>query len=143
MINKVILLGRLGSDPETRFLPSGDPLATFSVATSRSWKDKSGDKVEKTEWHRVTIFGKLAEIAGKYLKKGSLVYLEGRIETQKWQKDGVDQYSTGIVAETMKMLDGKPSEPGQAGSHQSNSGNGRQPALQADNFDDYNDNIPF
>ena len=110
MLNKVTLIGRLGKDPETKTLPSGDAVTNFSVATTEKWKDKqSGEAKETTEWHRISMFGKLAEIAGKYLKKGALVYLEGSIKTRKWtDKDGIEKYSTEIVAETMQMLGGKP-----------------------------------
>jgi single-strand DNA-binding protein len=109
-LNKVTLIGNLGKDPEIRYMPSGDAICNFSVATTEAWKDKAGEKQEKTEWHRISMFGKLAEIAGKYLKKGSTVYLEGRLQTRKWvNKDDVDQYTTEIIADTMKMLGGKPS----------------------------------
>jgi len=108
MLNKVILIGNLGTDVETKYMPNGTAVATISLATSRSWVDKqSGERKDDVEWHRVTMFGKLAEIAGQYLKKGSKVYIEGRIKTTKWQKDGVDQYSTDIISDVMKMLDSK------------------------------------
>ena len=105
-VNKVILIGNLGRDPETRYLPSGDAVTNISVATSEKWKDKSGEQQEHTEWHRIAFFGKLAEIAGEYLKKGSPVYVEGRIRTRKWQdkESGQDKYSTEIVADRMQML---------------------------------------
>ncbi|MDP2828124.1 MAG: single-stranded DNA-binding protein [Sulfuricellaceae bacterium] len=104
-VNKVIIVGNLGKDPEMRYMPSGDALCNFNVATTDSWKDKSGEKQEKTEWHRISMFGKLAEIAGQYLKKGSQVYIEGRLQTRKWtNKEGQDQYTTEIVANEMKML---------------------------------------
>jgi single-strand DNA-binding protein len=105
-INKVILIGNLGKDPEVRYSPNGQAVANITLATSESWKDKTtGDKQEKTEWHRVVFFGKLAEIAGEYLKKGSQVYVEGRLQTRKWQdKDGADRYTTEIVANEMQML---------------------------------------
>lgn len=105
-INKVILVGNLGRDPEVRYSPNGSAVANVTLATSESWKDKnSGEKVEKTEWHRVVFFGRLAEIAGEYLKKGSQVYVEGRLQTRKWQdKDGHDRYTTEIVANEMQML---------------------------------------
>mgnify|MGYP000022800232 CR=1 FL=1 len=121
-VNKVIILGNLGKDPEVRFMPSGGAVANLTVATSDSWKDKqTGEQKEKTEWHRVAIFGKLAEIAGEYLKKGSKVYLEGSLQTRKWQnQQGQDQYSTEVVVQgfngVMQMLDGKPS--GQSGGFQ-------------------------
>jgi single-strand DNA-binding protein len=108
-INKAIILGNLGKDPEIRYASNGNAIANFSIATSESWKDKnSGEKVEKTEWHRISAFGKLAEIIGEYLKKGSQVYIEGRLQTRKWQdKDGQDKYTTEIVASDMQMLGGR------------------------------------
>ena len=112
-INKVIIVGNLGQDPEVKFMPSGEAVANISVATSESWKDKqTGEQKEKTEWHRVSMFGKLAEIAGEYLKKGSKVYIEGKLQTRKWtNQQGQDQYTTEIVLQgfngVMQMLDGK------------------------------------
>ena len=104
-VNKVILIGNLGADPETRSLPSGDAVTNIRIATTETWKDKGGEKQEHTEWHRIAFFGKQAEIAGEYLKKGSPVYVEGRIRTRKWQdKDGQDRYSTEIVADRMQLL---------------------------------------
>jgi single-strand DNA-binding protein len=105
-VNKVILVGNLGKDPETRYAPSGDAICNITLATTDSWKDKSsGEKKEQTEWHRVVFFGKLAEIAGQYLKKGSQVYVEGSLRTRKWQdKDGQDRYTTEIRADQMQML---------------------------------------
>lgn len=107
-VNKVILVGNLGADPETKYLPSGDAVTNIRIATTETWKDKSGEKQEATEWHRVGFFGKLAEVAGQYLKKGSSVYVEGRIKTRKWQdKEGQDKYSTEIVADRLQMLGSK------------------------------------
>lgn len=108
-INKVIIIGNLGRDPEVRYAPSGAAMCNVSVATTRNWKDKtSGDKVEETEWHRVVFYDRLAEIAGEYLKKGSPVYVEGRLKTRKWQdKDGKDTYTTEIVADQMQLLGGR------------------------------------
>ena len=108
-INKVILIGNLGKDPELKFLQSGQPVANFSIATSEKWKDKStGETKEQTEWHNIIMFGKLAEIAGQYLKKGSSVFIEGRLQTRKWQdKNGQDRYTTEIIANEMKMLGGR------------------------------------
>ena len=105
-VNKVIIIGHLGKDPETRFAPSGDAICNFTVATSEQWKDKAtGDKKEATEWHRISAFGKLAEICGQYLKKGSQVYVEGSLRTRKWQdKDGQDRYTTEIRSDAMRML---------------------------------------
>lgn len=138
-VNKVILVGNLGADPETKFMPSGDAVCNMSLATTDTWKDKtSGEKKEATEWHRVVLFRRLAEVAGQYLKKGSQVYIEGRIKTRKWQdKDGQDRYTTEIEAEEMKMLGSKrdaaePSEP----AHQ-------QTKQKSSNFDDMEDDIPF
>ena len=110
-VNKVILVGNLGADPETRYMPNGDAVANIRLATTESWKDKaSGEKREITEWHRVVFYRKLAEIAGQYLKKGSSVYIEGRIRTRKWQdKEGQERYTTEIEANEMQMLGGKPS----------------------------------
>ena len=121
-INKVILVGNLGQDPEVKFMPSGEAVANISIATSESWKDKqTGEQKEKTEWHRVSMFGKLAEIAGEYLKKGSKVYIEGKLQTRKWtNQQGQDQYTTEIVLQgfngVMQMLDGK--QQGQAAPQQ-------------------------
>ena len=120
-VNKVTILGNLGKDPEVRFMPNGGAVANIAVATSETWKDKqTGEQKEKTEWHRVVMFGKLAEIAGEYLKKGSKVYLEGSLQTRKWtNQQGQDQYTTEIVLQgyngVMQMLDGKPSGQQQGG----------------------------
>ena len=109
-LNKVLIIGNLGRDPETRYMPSGDAMTTIAVATTETWKDKqTGEKKEATEWHRVTFFGKLAEIAGQYLKKGSQVYIEGSLRTREWtDKENVERYTTEIRADVMKMLGGKP-----------------------------------
>lgn len=115
-VNKVIILGNLGKDPEVRFMPNGGAVANLTLATSESWKDKhSGEQKEKTEWHRVVMFGKIAEIAGEYLTKGSKIYIEGALQTRKWtNQQGQDQYTTEIVVQgfngVMQMLDGKPAE---------------------------------
>lgn len=109
MLNKATLIGRLGKDPEVRTLESGVHVATFSVATTENWKDKDGNKKESTEWHNIVLWRGLAEIAAKYLHKGDLVYLEGKITTRKWEKDGVTRYTTEIVGDTMKMLSTKKS----------------------------------
>lgn len=104
-INKVILIGNLGRDPEVRYTPNGSAICNITIATSRSWKDKvSGDKVEETEWHRVVFYDRLAEIAGEYLKKGRQVYVEGRLKTRKWQKEGQDVYTTEVIADNMQLL---------------------------------------
>ena len=152
MYNKSQLIGRLGRDPEIRFTAEGKAIANLAIATTESWKDKSsGERKQRTEWHRVVRFGALAEIVQDHLKKGALVMLEGPIRTRKWQKDGVDQYTTEIHADTMKMLGGKSDNPSgsstapSAASAKSSSqaNNGSKPAYAA--FDDelYDDDIPF
>ena len=151
-VNKVILIGNLGADPETRYLPSGDAVANIRIATSEKWKDKSGEQQEHTEWHRIAFFGKLAEIAGEYLKKGSPVYIEGRIRTRKWQdKDGQDKYSTEIVADRMQMLGGRGggsggSEPMKREPAAAEAGGGGKPQQAKKGggaFDQMDDDIPF
>ena len=109
-VNKVILVGNLGKDPEIRYMPNGNAVANLTLATSESWKDKqTGDQQEKTEWHRIVMFRRLAEVAGEYLKKGSQVYIEGKLQTRKWQdKEGQDRYTTEIVADNMLLLGSKP-----------------------------------
>lgn len=115
-VNKVILIGTLGKDPEIRYTPSKDAVASFSIATSDSWKDKNGQKQERTEWHNIVMYRKLAEIAGEYLKKGRPVYIEGRLQTRKWQtKEGQDRYTTEIIADSMQMLGGRDRENDGAG----------------------------
>ena len=147
-INKVILIGNLGRDPETRYLPDGGAVTNVSVATTDVWKDKSGEKQERTEWHRVAFFGRLAEIAGEYLKKGSPVYIEGRLQTRKWQdKDGQDRYTTEIVANEMKMLGsrGGGSEPmARETPAAAAEGAGARPQTKKGGaFDQMDDDIPF
>jgi len=149
-INKVIIVGNLGQDPETRHMPSGGAVTNVSIATSETWKDKqTGDQKENTEWHRVVFFNRLAEIAGEYLKKGSKVYVEGRLQTRKWQgQDGQDRYTTEIVANEMQMLD---SRGGGGGGNYGGGSGAEQPAApqsegapaQPKNFDDFDDDIPF
>lgn len=140
-VNKVILVGNLGADPESRFSPSGDAICNISVATTESWKDKqTGEKKEATEWHRVGFYGKLAEIAGQYLKKGSQVYIEGSLRTRKWQdKTGQDRYTTEIRADEMKMLGGKPEGQQQVAPQRQAP---RQAPQQAGSMD-MDDDIPF
>ena len=145
-VNKVILVGNLGRDPEVRYMPDGGAITNISVATTDTWKDKAGEKQEKTEWHRVAFFGKLAEIAGEYLKKGSQVYLEGRLQTRKWQdKDGQDKYTTEIVADRMQMLGARSG--GGAGGDMPSGGSGggapQKPSGAGGKFDDFPDDIPF
>ena len=154
-VNKVIIVGNLGRDPETRYLPSGEAVTNISVATTETWKDKaSGEKKEATEWHRISFFGKLAEIAGEYLKKGSQVYVEGQLRTRKYQdkETGKDRYSTEIRADRMQMLGsragaGVPSDdaggdpaPRGAGASKPAAAAAKKPAGK---FDDMEDDIPF
>ena len=127
-VNKVIIVGKLGQDPEMKYMPNGNAVCNISVATSESWKDQSGQKQEKTEWHRIVIFRKLAEIAGEYLRKGSQVYLEGKLQTRKWQdQSGQDRYTTEIVADNMQMLGGNQSQ----GQQQPQQGYNQAPQQQA------------
>jgi single-strand DNA-binding protein len=151
-VNKVILVGNLGRDPETRYNPEGGAITNVSIATTDTWKDKaSGEKQERTEWHRVVFFSRLAEIAGEYLKKGSQVYIEGSLRTRKWtDKEGVEKYSTEIIADKMQMLG---SRSGMGGGGRDNEM--REPAMAdepksastkkapAGKFDDMDDDIPF
>jgi single-strand DNA-binding protein len=147
-INKVILVGNLGRDPEVRYMPSGAAVANLTVATSETWKDKNtGENQEKTEWHRVVMFGRLGEIAGEYLKKGSQVYIEGKLQTRKWQgQDGQDRYTTEIVANEMQMLGSRGGGGGSADFGGASSGGEKQPSAAAPaggGFDDFDDDIPF
>ena len=154
-VNKVILIGNLGADPETRYLPSGDAVTNIRIATTDTWKDKSGEKQEHTEWHRVAFFGKVAEIAGEYLKKGSQVYVEGQLRTRKYQdkETGKDRYSTEIRADRMQMLGSRAGsgEPrGESGGETRGEPRGDAPAKPAGaakkpagKFDDMEDDIPF
>nr|WP_198983998.1 single-stranded DNA-binding protein [Herbaspirillum sp. ASV7] len=172
-VNKVIIVGNLGRDPETRYMPNGEAVTNIAVATTESWKDKnSGEKKELTEWHRITFYRKLAEIAGQYLKKGSQIYVEGRLQTRKWQdKEGVERYTTEIIADTMQMLGSRQGGGGggmdeggygggggggyggggggaprqSAGGGAGGGGAPRQQAAQrpAPNFSDMDDDIPF
>ena len=166
-LNKVQIIGNLGRDPETRYMPSGDAMTTIAVATTESWKDKNtGEKKEVTEWHRITFFGKLAEIAGQYLKKGSQVYVEGSLRTKKYtDKDGVEKYSTDIKADTMQMLGSRQGMGGGAADDDGYGGGAPAPRAQqqsapaysppapqqrpapaarpAPNFSDMDDDIPF
>lgn len=155
-INKVILVGNVGKDPETRYMPNGEAVTNLTLATSDSWKDKNtGEQKEQTEWHRVTFYRRLAEIVAEYVKKGSKLYVEGRLQTRSWEQDGVKRYTTEIIANEMQMLDGKGAGSGDSdggGSWQSaprsNSGGGgsnaqrpqKSPPPEMDSFDD---DIPF
>jgi len=163
-VNKVILIGNLGRDPETRYLPNGDAVTSISIATTETWKDKSGDKQEKTEWHRVSLFRRLGEIAGEYLKKGSQVYIEGRIEYREYEKDGQKRYTTDIIASEMKMLgsrqgsgepmdrDGGDERPSRGGGGMRGGGGGGGGGAGSGSggaggakkkVDDFDDDIPF
>lgn len=150
-MNKVMLIGRLGQAPEVRYMPSGEAVCNFSLATSESWNDKkTGQKVEKTEWHNISMFGKLAEIAGQYLKKGALVYLEGKIQTDKYtdKTTGAERYTTKIIAQEMKMLGGKADSEPNSGSHAPQSAPPKPPQSRpagqpAAPVDDIGDDIPF
>ncbi len=153
-VNKVILIGRLGKDPETRYMTSGEAVTNATLATSENWKDKSGEKQEKTEWHNLVFYRRLAEIAGEYLKKGSQIYVEGKLQTRKWQdKEGKDRYTTEIIVNEMTMLGGKST----GGSFEvvenkenkpaATSSSGAAPAKAApagkSSFDNFDDDIPF
>jgi single-strand DNA-binding protein len=148
-INKVIIVGNVGGDPETRYMPSGSAVTNLTVATNESWKDKqTGEKKERTEWHRVAMFNRLAEIAAEYLRKGSQVYIEGKLRTRKWQdKDGQDRYTTEIVADEMQMLGGRGGDfGGGSGSSPRASSSGGQDSGGAPPHpgpDDFDDDIPF
>ena len=141
MLNKVILIGRLGRDPEVRYMPNGEAVCNFSVATSESWKDKNGQRQESTEWHNVTMYRKLAEIAGKYLTKGSQVYLEGKIQSRKYQgKDGIERTAYDIIVNEMKMLGGGNGE--QQAQAETPTPPRRQ-AAPATPVEDIDDDVPF
>ncbi|WP_440062598.1 single-stranded DNA-binding protein [Pseudomonas syringae] len=165
-VNKVILVGTCGQDPEVRYMPNGNAVTNLSLATSEQWTDKqSGQKVEKTEWHRVSLFGKVAEIAGEYLRKGSQVYIEGKLQTREWEKDGIKRYTTEIVVDmqgTMQLLGGRPQEgqqqgqrPAQQSRPSSQDSAARQQPRQQQaapqqsqqgaprDFDSFDDDIPF
>jgi len=143
-INKVILVGNLGQEPETRYMPSGSAVTNISVATSESWKDKeSGDQVDRTEWHRVAFFNRLAEIAGEYLHKGSQVYIEGRLRTRKWQdREGHDRYTTEIIADQMQML-GSRGGASQSSFQKSSESPAAQPTGAPQPEPEFDDDIPF
>lgn len=166
-VNKVILIGNVGGDPEVRYLPNGNAVANITLATSDSWKDKqTGQQQERTEWHRVVFFGRIAEVVGEYVRKGSKMYIEGRLQTREWEKDGVKRYTTEIVVDIggqMQLLDGKPQggEQGMAprpqqqrpAAQQSNQQPNQRPAQQAPqqsapqqpapDYDSFDDDIPF
>jgi len=156
-VNKVILVGNLGNDPETRYMPSGDAVTNISVATTESWKDKqTGEQKEKTEWHRVVMFRRLGEIAAEYLRKGSQVYIEGKLRTNKWKdRDGNDRYTTEIIADEMQMLGGRGGAGGgdyssgggsnapSGGGSRGQSGGGQDSSPPPPPADDFDDDIPF
>ena len=145
-INKVILVGTLGADPDTRYTPSNAAVTNLSIATNESWKDKqSGEQIEKTEWHRVVMFNRLAEIASEYLRKGSQVYIEGKIQTRKWEdKEGKDRWTTEIVANEMQMLGARSSGGNSsAESRGEPASKSSSPASSPDSSDDFDDDIPF
>jgi len=149
-VNKVIIVGNLGADPETRYMPSGEAVTNIRVATTDRWKDKaSGEMKEATEWHRIAFFGRLAEISGEYLKKGSQIYVEGKLRTRKWQdKDGNDRYSTEVIGDTMQML-GRREGGGEPRGESGGAARAAAPAAAkpagkpAGKFDDMEDDIPF
>lgn len=148
-LNQVQLIGRLGQDPEVKHLPNGDAVCNISLATSESWKDKqTGERKEKTEWHRVVLFGRVAEIAGEYLRKGSLAFFQGKLETRQWEKDGEKRYTTEIRASEMKML-GNKDDASQGGQQRQATPQRQQPAQQqrqaapAQQQDDFDSDIPF
>lgn len=145
-VNKVILIGNLGRDPEVRYMPSGSAVTNVALATSHSWRDKqSGERQEKTEWHNIVFFNRLAEIAGEYLKKGSKIYVEGSLRTNKWQdKNGQDRYTTEIIANEMQMLDsrGGTYSPGSSSSSATEASGTRKETV-AEGIDDFDDDIPF
>ncbi len=149
-VNKVILVGNVGNDPEVRYMPNGNAVANLSLATSDSWKDKNtGEQQERTEWHRVVFFNRLAEIVEQYVKKGGKLYIEGRLQTRSWEQDGVKRYTTEIVASEMQMLDSRGAGAGDSfGQPQQSSGRPAQAAATAEqpataNFDNFDDDIPF
>lgn len=145
-VNKAIIVGNLGQDPEIRYAQSGAAIANISVATSESYNDKNtGQKVEKSEWHRIVAFGKLAEIMGEYLRKGSKVYIEGKLQTRKWQdQNGQDRYTTEIVANEMQMLDSRPQNGAQqAGNNRADSSHQQQQNAQPAPANDFSDDFPF
>ena len=169
-VNKVILVGTCGQDPDVRYLPNGNAVTNLSLATSEQWTDKqSGQKVERTEWHRVSLFGKVAEIAGEYLRKGAQVYIEGKLQTREWEKDGIKRYTTEIIVDingTMQLLGSRPQSQQRVGDDPYNQGGGQQQPTQprqqasrpqqqqrpapnqpvpqpAADFDNFDDDLPF
>ena len=143
-VNKVIIVGTLGADPDTSYAPSGSAITKLSIATNESWKDKeTGEQKEKTEWHRISMFGRLAEISAEYLRKGSQVYIEGKLATNKWQdKEGNDRWTTEIIANQMQMLGGRPTGNSTSSKSKSNE-NQQSPPESPAGTDDFDDDIPF
>jgi single-strand DNA-binding protein len=143
-VNKVILVGNLGRDPEVRRMPSGDAMVNLSIATTDTWKDKGGERQEKTEWHRVVMFGRVAEVAGEYLKKGSQAYFEGRLQTRKWtDKEGQDKYTTEVVADRMQMLGSRSGSGGGGDGESQSSVKSSGSSEFSGGLDDLEDDIPF
>lgn len=151
-VNKVIIVGTCGQDPETRYMPNGNAVTNVSIATNEEWTDKqSGQKVQRTEWHRVALFGKIAEIAGEYLRKGGQVYIEGKLQTREWEKDGIKRYTTEIIVDmhgVMQLLGGAPERtqqqrPQQQRTQQQPRERPREPQQPAPNYDSFDDDIPF
>ncbi|HLP99164.1 MAG TPA: single-stranded DNA-binding protein [Sideroxyarcus sp.] len=144
-VNKVILVGRLGKDPEVRYMTNGEAVANVSLATSETWKDKAGEQQEKTEWHNCVAYRRLAEVIGEYVKKGAQLYIEGKLQTRKWQdKDGKDRYTTEIIVSEMKMLGGKPTGEQQESSEPRPAPSAKPAAPAAKgSFDNFDDDIPF
>jgi len=142
-VNKVILVGPVGRDPETRYMPNGSAVTNLSLATSETWNDKnSGERQERTEWHKVVFYQRLAEIVAEYVKKGSKIYVEGSLRTRSWEQDGVKRYATEIIASEMQMLDNKNSQEGGNSGQSSQAPTGKQePPM--DSFDDFDQSIPF
>lgn len=150
MINKVTLVGHIGRDPEIRAMSNGNFVANVALATTEKWKDKDGEKQEKTEWHRLVFFGKLADIVEKYVHKGSLIYVEGRLTTRKWEKDGVDRYTTEINCNEMKLLnkvdgdnDSRREERSREPRREESRRESRPAPRRHDDFEDFDDSIPF
>lgn len=144
-VNKVILIGNLGNDPEVRYTPSGNAVANVTLATSMTWRDKqTGELQERTEWHRIVFFNRLAEIVGEYLRKGSKIYVEGSLRTRKWQdKSGIDRYTTEVIANEMHILDSRQHSGGQQGSSSSSDVSEKVAQSQPEMAPDFDDDIPF
>lgn len=141
-INKAIIVGNVGKDPEIRYMPNGEAVANFSIATSDSWKDKSGVKQERTEWHNIVAYRKLAEIISQYVKSGVPLYIEGKLQTRKWEKDGITRYSTEIIADEMQML-GSRVQDNDSGYTKPQAQQNNAPKAQGDSFDDMESDLPF